>query len=270
MQRLDGRVAVITGGGGGIGRATSLALARRGCHVAVVDRDEGAAAQTAGEVERLGRRASVHVVDVTRREELDALPAAVLDHHEGCHILINNAGVTSAGPFEEERTEDLEWIVDINLWGVVRGCRAFLPTLRQADEAHIVNLSSMVGLLGLPHNVSYSLTKAAVRGFSEGLRAELITTDVGVTVVFPGAINTGITGSARGSEAERLASMGRSRLAPLLLRPPSRVADAIVRGITKDRARVVVGPDAHLVSALSRVVPGRSGLVGRATNRILG
>ena len=85
------------------------------------------------------------------------------------HILVNNAGVTSAGPFEEESVEDLHWIVDINMWGVVHGCRAFLPLLRAADEAHIVNLSSMVGLLGLPHNVAYSLSKGAVRSFTEAL-----------------------------------------------------------------------------------------------------
>jgi len=103
---------------------------------------------------------------------------------------VNNAGVTAAGAFADEAIGDLRWIVDINVWGVVHGCRAFLPMLREADEAHIVNMSSMVGLLGLPHNVSYSLTKGAVRAFSEALRGELATTQVGVTVVFPGAIHT--------------------------------------------------------------------------------
>jgi short-subunit dehydrogenase len=127
----------------------------------------------------------------------------------------------------------------------------------------------MVGLLGLPHNVSYSLTKGAVRSFSEALRAELVTTGVGVTVVFPGAIHTNITESARGNQAGRLAEMGRSRLAPVVMRPPSAVARAIVRGVERNRARVVVGPDAHAVSALTRLLPGRSGLVGRLTSRLV-
>ncbi|MEZ5177229.1 MAG: SDR family NAD(P)-dependent oxidoreductase [Acidimicrobiales bacterium] len=181
-------------------------------------------------------------------------------------MLVNNAGVTSAGAFEGERIEDLHWIVDVNVWGVVHGCRAFLPALRAADEAHIVNLSSMVGLLGLPHNASYSLTKGAVRSFSEALRSELVTSNVGLTVVFPEAIHTNITAGARGTEAERLAAMGRSRLAPLLLRSPGSVAGRIVGAIERTGLRVV-GPDAHVVSLLSRVLPGRSGLVGRATDR---
>ncbi len=210
----------------------------------------------------------MHVADVRDAEAMRSLAGDVVGEHGGCHVLVNNAGVTSAGAFEGESLDDLEWIVSINVWGVVHGCRAFLPALRRAEEAHIVNLSSMVGLLGLPHNVSYSLTKAAVRGLSEGLRAELVTSSVGLTVVFPGAINTDLMSSARGSEAGRLAGMSRSRFAPLLLRPPSAVARAIVRGIEKDRARVVVGPDAHLMSAMSRLVPGRSGLVGRLTDRL--
>lgn len=268
MRSLQDRVAVVTGAGGGIGRATSLALAEKGCHVAVVDIDADAAKQTAEQVEALGRRASVHRVDVRDAEGVAALADEVVAAHGACHVLVNNAGVTSAGSFEAEPLDDLRWIFDINVWGVVNGCRAFLPVLRQADEAHIVNLSSMVGLVGLPHNVSYSLTKGAVRAFTEGLRAELVTSRIGVTAVFPGSIHTGITSAARGTEAARLAELGSSKLAPKVMRPPSAVAKAIVRGIEKDRPRVVVGPDAHVVSALSRLVPGRSGLVGRLTNRL--
>jgi NAD(P)-dependent dehydrogenase (short-subunit alcohol dehydrogenase family) len=265
---LQDRVSVVTGAGGGIGRATCVALAQRGSHVAVVDIDRDAAEATAAEVERLGRRASVHLVDVRDLPAVERLAAEVEADHGACHVVVNNAGVTSAGAFEDEPVEDLHWIVDINLWGVVHGCRAFLPALRRAEDGHIVNLSSMVGLLGLPHNVSYSMTKAAVRGFSEALRAELVTTRIGLTTVFPGAINTRIIAAARGAEAQRLAGMADSRLAPLLLRPPSAVARAIVRGIERDRARVVVGPDAHLLSAASRLLPGRAGLIGRATNRL--
>jgi NADP-dependent 3-hydroxy acid dehydrogenase YdfG len=268
VKRLINRVAVVTGAGSGIGRATSEALARAGCNLALVDISPTAVEETATTIRSLGRHASTHVVDVRDADALAALPAAVVDAHGACHILVNNAGVTSAGPFEDESLDDLRWIVDINVWGVVNGCRAFLPVLRDADEAHIVNLSSMVGLLGLPQNASYSLTKGAVRGFSEALRNELVTTNIGVTAVFPGAINTNITNSARGSQSGRLAELGRSRLAPLAMRPPSAVAKRIVAAIEQDRGRAVVGPDAHLVSLWSRVAPGRAGLIGRLTARL--
>jgi NAD(P)-dependent dehydrogenase (short-subunit alcohol dehydrogenase family) len=268
VKRFDGRTAVVTGAGSGIGRATALALADRGCDVAVVDIDRSRAEATAEEVRGRGRVASAHAVDVSDWDAMSALPAAVLDVHGGCHVVVNNAGVTSAGSFAAEPMEDLRWIVGINVWGVVHGCRAFLPVLQEADEAHIVNLSSMVGLLGLPHNAAYSLTKGAVRAFTEALRGELVTTNVGVTAVLPGAINTGITAAARGSHGERLAAMGRSRFAPLLLRPPEAVARKIVRAVEHRRARVLVGPDARAIDLVARLVPGRSGAIGRLTSLV--
>lgn len=268
MRRLKGRVAVVTGGGSGIGRATCVALAERGCSVAVVDVDSDGAKATADLVGSLGPDATVHLADVRDAERIQHLPGEIVDAHGACHILVNNAGVTTAGAFESETLDDTRWLIDINVWGMLNGCRAFLPALREADEAHIVNLSSMAGLLGLPRNATYALTKGAVRAFTEGLRAELITTPIGVTAVFPGAIRTNITNAARGTDAAALASMGTSRLAPLAMRPPSKVASRIVHAIEHDRARAVVGPDAHMLDLISRLLPGRSGLIGRLAARV--
>ena len=268
MKNFGERVAVVTGAGSGVGRATALALADRGCHVALVDIDEGAIEQTGATIGQRSTRVTTHVVDVSDRGQMEGLVGDVQEVHGGCHILINNAGVLLVGRFTEDSLDDISWIVGINVWGVVHGCHLFLPMLLEADEAHIVNVSSMAGLLGVPQNSAYSLTKGAVRSFSEALRSELVATNVGVSTLFPGGVNTNIMKGARGSQVPRLAKFGEAWFAKYVSRSPEAAARQIVRAIKYNHARVLLGPECRAVDLAARIVPGRSGLVGRALDLV--
>jgi short-subunit dehydrogenase len=261
-------VAVVTGAGSGIGRATALALADRGCVLALVDVDPTGLDATRDAVEGRGARATTHVADVSDADRVAELAEEVAAAHGACNILVNNAGVLTVGRFADETLEDLRWIVGVNVFGVLHGCHHFLPLLREADEAHIVNVSSMAAFAGIPRNAAYSLTKGAVRSFSEALRAELAGSRIGVSVLFPGAVGTDIMDRARGAQAARLAAFGRTRIAPYLRRPPEAAARQIVRAVEHDRARVLLGPDARALDLVARALPGRTRLIGRALDLV--
>jgi NADP-dependent 3-hydroxy acid dehydrogenase YdfG len=248
---------VITGTGSGIGRATALALARRGCHLALADIDPAGLKETAWMLSTLGVRVTSHLLDVADREAVRALPAAVMDAHKRVDLLVNNAGVALGGSFEQVDEDDFDWLMDINFNGVVRMTRAFLPLLRQSDEARIVNLSSIYGIVSPPGQVAYSASKFAVRGFSNALRHELDGSTVAVSVVHPGGVATAIARNARVPREAPLGDIARGRqLAEKLLRmPPATAAEIIARGIERRQARILVGNDARFVSLLERLAP---------------
>src|SRR5215510_13079816 len=242
-MNLTGRTAVVTGAAAGIGRAIAVSLARRGCHLALADLDEVGMAGTSELMREHGVRVSRHRLDVADRVAVAAFPDVVAAEHPGVDVLVNNAGVAVGGTFEQVTDEDFEWLFEINFWGVVRMTRAFLPLLRASDDARIVNLSSVYGLIAPPEQVPYSASKFAVRGFSEALRHELEGSNVGVTVVHPGGVNTSIAEKARipaGATEEEIARR-RERYRKLLRLPPEVAGETIVRGIERRQARILVG-----------------------------
>ncbi len=255
---LKSRVAVLTGAGSGLGRAMALALARRGCNLALADVNEAGLMQTAEAAEAMGVRVSRHRLDVADRQAVAALPTAVLAAHGQVDLLINNAGVALGGSFEELSEVDFDWLMEINFHGLVRMTRAFLPVLRKAPgESRIVNVSSLFGLVAPAGQSAYSASKFAVRGFSNALRHELLGSSVGVTVAHPGGVATAIASSARiaqGLSADAQQER-RDRANKLLRMSPDRAAEIIVQALEKRRARVLVGADAKTVSLLERVAP---------------
>jgi NAD(P)-dependent dehydrogenase (short-subunit alcohol dehydrogenase family) len=172
-MNVKDRVAVTTGAGSGIGRAIALSLAQRGCHLALADVNPAGLAETAEMAAKHGVRVSQHVLDVASREAVAALPAAVHATHGRVDLLVNNAGVALGGTFEQVSEADFDWLMEINFHGLVRMTRAFLPLLHKSDDARIVNISSLFGLVSLPLQSAYCASKFAVRGFSNSLRIEL-------------------------------------------------------------------------------------------------
>jgi short-subunit dehydrogenase len=256
-MRLADRTAVITGAANGIGRAIAVSLARRGCNLALADIDEDGLAATAELTRAFGVRVSRHRLDVADRIAVAEFPRAVATDHDGVDVLVNNAGVAAGGTFEQVSEEDFEWLFEINFWGVVRMTRAFMPLLRTSDDARIVNLSSIYGVIAPPEQTAYAASKFAVRGFSEALRHELEGSRIGVTVVHPGGIATSIAEKARvpaGVTEEEIA-LRREKHRKLLRLPPEVAGETIVRGIERRESRVLIGSDAKTISLIARLLP---------------
>jgi NAD(P)-dependent dehydrogenase (short-subunit alcohol dehydrogenase family) len=261
VLKLAGRTAVVTGAAGGIGRGIALALARRGCHVALADIDKAALARTtaeiAGQESARSLRVSHYRLDVANRAAVAALPAQVMAAHGAVDILVNNAGVALGGTFLEIAESDFDWLLGINFWGVVQMTRAFLPLLSNSEEARIVNVSSLFGLIAPPGQTAYAASKFAVRGFSESLRHELADTRIGVTVVHPGGIATSIAKNARmpASLSDDEAAKRRTFFDSFLTMPPETAGEIIVRGVERRKARILVGSDAKYAELLERLMP---------------
>jgi NAD(P)-dependent dehydrogenase (short-subunit alcohol dehydrogenase family) len=253
MRTLQGAVAVVTGAGSGIGRALACELAAHGAKLALADIDEGGLAETRA---LLPSDASVTTqrIDVSKADEMADFRAAVERDFGRCSLLVNNAGVALYGRFEEVSQDDLAWIMGINFWGAVYGCREFLPLLRREPAANIVTISSVFGLIAPPLQSGYSASKFAVRGFSEVLRHELAYSNVRLTVVHPGGIKTRIAANTRRGAFASEAGWKRDTkgFERSLVTPPDVAAAKIVQAVLRDRPRLLIGGDAFLIDTVQR------------------
>jgi NAD(P)-dependent dehydrogenase (short-subunit alcohol dehydrogenase family) len=263
MKTFTGRVAAVTGAASGIGRALARDLAARGAHLALSDIDDRGLAQTVKLCEAAGpgRVTSQHV-DVADRDAVQAWAAQVVAEHGRANLIVNNAGVALAASIEAMSYEDFDWLMGINFWGVVHGTKAFLPHLKASGEGHVVNLSSVFGLVSVPWQSAYNAAKFAVRGFTDALRMELELERSGVscTTVHPGGVKTSIAWNARIDPAVA-AVFGRAEAArrgfdQLARTSPEGAARQILAGVARDRRRVLVGPDATAIDLISRLPAG--------------
>jgi NAD(P)-dependent dehydrogenase (short-subunit alcohol dehydrogenase family) len=255
---LTGRTAVVTGAGSGIGRATALLMARRGADLCICDVNEVGMKEVEHEAQALGRSVLARRVDVASRDEMKQFADAVHAQVPAVDILVNNAGVGLGGGFLASSLEDWDWIVGINLYGVVYGCHYFIPPMvARAQGGHVVNISSAAGYVATEALAAYSTTKFAVLGLSEALRAELERHRIGVTAVCPGLINTAITQSSR-LRGPNMTEEARQEMVALYQRrnyTPERVAENILKAIQRNRAVAPVSPEAWALYILKRLSP---------------
>jgi NADP-dependent 3-hydroxy acid dehydrogenase YdfG len=270
MKHFAGKVGVITGAGSGIGRALALGLAARGARLAISDVNLENVQATAEEARRRGAEVESYALDVARKEAVFEHAETVKQRFGQVNLVINNAGVAVAKDVIDMPLEDLEWLMGINFWGVVYGTKAFLPALIESGDGHLVNISSIFGIIAVPSQSAYNAAKFAVRGFTEALRQELLIAGhpVKVSCVHPGGVKTNIARAARSDEfsSEELGQ----RFDRMAFLTPEKAAAIILRGVERDTARIHVGYDSWALDLMQRTLgSGYQRIVARATQRAL-
>jgi len=269
MQHFHDKVAAVTGAGSGIGRGLALELAGRGSRLALSDIDEVGLAETVALVEQsAGATGSVKVtsahVDVTDRDAVEVWADSVIEEFGQVNLIFNNAGVALSANVSAMSYESFRWLMDINFWGVVHGTLAFLPHLKSSADGHVINISSVFGLLGIPSQSAYNSAKFAVRGFTDSLRTELDIEDCGVsaTTIHPGGIRTNIARNGRFEFAEHEEAVDAEQAAvdfeKMTRTTPNKAAQLILGAVEKNKRRALIGPDAHVFDAAARISPRAS------------
>ena len=255
MKNFKDKVAVITGAGSGIGRALAIALARDGAQLALSDVNAAGLAETLKQLPA-GTKAKTYLLDVSSQEAVFAHADEVKRDFGTVHLLFNNAGTTLVGLFDNQSLDEMRWLVNINLWGVIYGTKAFLPMMLDQREGCIVNISSVFGLVGFPTQGAYNISKFGVRGLTECLWSELDGTGVRAVCVHSGGIKTNIEKAGRrcaaaGNEESHFAEMGEK----MLLTPPDECAADILAGVERGDLRIITGSKSSTLHWLSRLLP---------------
>lgn len=261
MKNFQNKVAAITGAGSGIGQQLAVLLAKEGCHLSLSDVNETGLLQTFELIKNLDVCVTIKKLDVSSLDVIQVWADETIKDYGFVNMIFNNAGVALASTVEGATYEELEWIMNINFWGVVYGTKTFLPLIKQTGDGHIINISSLFGLTAQPTQSAYNATKFAVRGFTESLRQELDMEKCGVSAlcVHPGGIKTNIANSAKMSDSVRSLGINPDKSAKsfnkLLRCPPEDAARQILQAVKKDKRRLLIGNDAKALDLLQRLLP---------------
>lgn len=261
MKSLKEKVAAITGAASGIGQATAIELAKLGCHVAIADMNEAGLQETQKKIASISKvTVTTKALDVSKRSEVEKWADEVAFQHGQVNIIMNNAGVSLVDSIETMAYEDFEWLMNINFWGVVYGTKAFLPHLINSGDGHIINVSSVFGMIGVPTQSAYNAAKFAVKGFTESLIEELELANNGVraTCVHPGGIKTNIARNGRintSLDPTRDRDSVVNSFDQVAKTSPQKAARCIIDGVLKEKRRVLIGPDARIIDGMQRLLP---------------
>ncbi len=274
MSYFEGKIAAVTGAGSGIGRGLAIALNRAGCTLEISDVNQTGLTQTVELLKRKDLVATSRVVDVADRAAVEAWADAVAARHDRLDILINNAGVALGGSAAENSIEDIEWLMGINFWGVIYGCKAFMPLLQKSPQGHLVNISSLFGIISVPTQSAYNAAKFAVRGYTEALRQELWDNPIHVCCVHPGGVKTNIARAARSGRPDTQHIGFADRFEEMASTTPDAAAAQILKAMQRRKPRLLIGWDAKIATFISRLFPTAyprifSVLVGRQTRELI-